>query len=586
MPPCGVSRGDRLSLTTPAHLYQQLQRLDGQSYGAYKALRGRYDFGDFTLHIDHVQGDPFAAPSRVRVVLPQRLAQFPRELWARPQRAIALADFLTRQFYQAIQRRSQPSGSGKSGLIGILRPSQAILNRSAAQVTETAVEVRFTVGLPALGRRIAGRQAADLLGQAIPQLVEQTLRYNALDPAQLQHHVDTAEDAEVLRGQLAHHGLVAFIADGAILPRRSGVDERPLVEGGIPFRSPDALRVTLTCPHAGAITGMGLPQGITLIVGGGYHGKSTLLRALEAGVYNHIPGDGRHQVVTDPAAVKVRAEDGRSIAGVDISPFIGRLPQGQSTQQFSTANASGSTSQAANIIEAMEAGATVLLVDEDTSATNFMIRDRRMQALIAKDREPITPFIDKVRSIYTDYGISTVLVMGGSGDYFDVADRVIALEEFCPQEVTERAKAIALAYPTQREREGSLRFGPLTPRWVQPDSIDPSQGHRRVNLKARAVDQLQIGTETIDLSAVEQLVEPGQVRAIAAAIVYAQTYRMTPTTPLAEVIAGVIADLDQQGLDALTEGPMGDLVSFRGLELAAALNRLRTLRVQPEKARS
>ncbi|MGB5973649.1 MAG: P-loop domain-containing protein, partial [Nodosilinea sp.] len=337
------------------------------------------------------------------------------------------------------------------------------------------------------------------------------------------------------------------------------------------------LRVTLTCPHAGEVSGLGVGRGITLIVGGGYHGKSTLLRAIEAGVYNHVPGDGRHQVVSDPAAVKVRAEDGRSIAGVNISPFVGSLPQGKSTKTFSTPNASGSTSQAASIIEAIEAGATALLVDEDTSATNFMIRDRRMQALVAKDREPITPFIDKVGQLYADYSISTVLVMGGSGDYFDVADTVIAMDEFVPQDVTQRARTIAAAFKT-RNCEGGSVFGPLTPRTVKPDSIDPSQGKRSVKLRARDVDQLQIGAEAIDLTAVEQLVEPGQVRAIAQAIVYAQRHRMTTTTPLAEAIAAVMADIERHGLDSLTEWPTGDLVCFRGLELAAAINRLRSLK--------
>jgi predicted ABC-class ATPase len=284
-------------------------------------------------------------------------------------------------------------------------------------------------------------------------------------------------------------------------------------------------------------------------------------------------------VVTHGEAVKVRAEDGRSIAGVDISPFIGSLPQGKSTTDFSTPNASGSTSQAANIVEAMEAGAQVLLVDEDTSATNFMIRDRRMQALITKDREPITPFIDKVRQLYDDYGISTVLVMGGSGDYFDVADTVIAMDEFCPLEVTARAQAIAQQYQTERDREGGAQFGHLKPRIVDPGSIDPSQGKRSVKLRARDVDRLQIGGEDIDLSAVEQLVEPGQVRAIAEAIVYAQSYHMGAHQPLPTILAAVMADIEQYGLDCLSEWPMGDLVSFRGIELAAALNRLRTLRV-------
>ncbi|PSR15813.1 ATPase [filamentous cyanobacterium CCP3] len=564
-------------MTTQETLYDQLYRLDGQGYGAYKSLKGEYDFEDFTLCIDHVQGDPFAAPSRVRVVVPQAVAGFPQNLWEQPCRAIALADYLIRQFYRATPKHQRTSGSGKSGLIGIVRPSQAVLDRSAARVTAEAVELRFTVGLPAFGRRIAGRQAAEVLCGAVPALVTRTLRYKALDAASLGHHIDTVEDAEALRSQLSTHNLVAFVADGAILPRRSGIDERPLEHQAVPFTSPDSLRVTLACPHAGKVTGMGVPQGITLIVGGGYHGKSTLLRAIEAGVYNHMPGDGRHQVVTDPGAVKVRAEDGRSIAGVDISPFIGSLPQGKSTQQFSTPNASGSTSQAANIIEVIEAGATALLVDEDTSATNFMIRDRRMQALIAKDREPITPFIDKVQQLYTDYGISTVLVMGGSGDYFDVADTVIAMDDFVPQDVTEQARAIAADIKTERDREGGQSFGTLTPRIIQPNSIDPSKGHHSVKLRARDVDQLQIGTEAIDLSAVEQLVESGQVRAIAEAIVYAQRYHMTATTPLAEAIAAVMTDIAQYGLDCLTEWPMGDLVYFRGLELAAAINRLRTL---------
>ena len=567
-------------MTTDRVLFDQLQRLDGQSYKAYKSLKGEYDFANFTLMIEHVQGDPFAAPSRVRVIVPQQVAQFPASLRNTPCRTTALEDFLTRAFYRATRHRERQSGSGKSGLVEIVRPSQAILKRTAATVTGNDVELRFTVGLPAFGRRIAGRQAASLLCTSVPDLVQQTLLYDALDTAALRRHVDTAEDADGLRQQLADRGLIAFVADGAILPRRSGVDDQPLQDQAIPFRAPESLQVTLTCPHAGEVTGLGIPAGITLIVGGGYHGKSTLLRAIEAGIYNHIPGDGREQVVTHPAAVKVRAEDGRSIAGVDISPFIGSLPQGKSTTEFSTPNASGSTSQAANIMEAIEAGAKVLLVDEDTSATNFMIRDRRMQALIAKDREPITPFIDKVRQLYLDHSISTVLVMGGSGDYFDVADTVIAMDEFHPQDVTEQAKAIARQYQTDRHREGGKQFGAINPRVIDPRSIDPSQGKRSVKLKVRDVDQLQIGAEDIDLSAVEQLVEPGQVRAMAEAIVYAQGRHMSRQASLPEVIAAVIADVEKDGLDCLSEWPLGDLVSFRGIELAAAINRLRTLRVK------
>ncbi|MEM6592900.1 MAG: ABC-ATPase domain-containing protein, partial [Cyanobacteria bacterium P01_C01_bin.73] len=513
------------ALPSEKALRQTLNRLDGQNYKAYKSIKGRYLFADFTLQIDHVQGDPFAAPSQVRVFISQSAAQFPVALFQSSSRQTALEDFLIRQFDQGTRQFSLPfsphRGSGKSGLIAISLPSQAILPRTAAFVDQQQIEVRFTVGLPAFGRRIAGRQAVDTLCETLPKIVQRSLRYSSLNPDAIRRHVETAEDADWLRSQLAAHNLIGFVADGAVLPRCSGVDERPL-DNAIAFQSPDSLRVSFNRPNGGKITGMGIPRGITLIVGGGYHGKSTLLRAIEQGVYDHIPGDGREWVVSDPRAVKIRAEDGRSVAGVNISPFINCLPQGRSTEQFSTTNASGSTSQAASTIEAIAAGATSLLVDEDTAATNFMIRDRRMQALIAKAKEPITPFIDKIDQLYRERGISTLLVMGGSGDYFEVAHTVIAMENYKPADLTAAAKAIAKTYATHRTAEGGKTFGPVTPRRIDPRSLDPSKGKREVNLKVRRVDQIGFGSDEIDLSAVEQLIESGQLRAIAAAMVYAQ----------------------------------------------------------------
>jgi predicted ABC-class ATPase len=418
-----------------------------------------------------------------------------------------------------------------------------------------------------------------MLCDDIPQIVDQAIKYQSLDADAIKHHVETVEDADWLRQHLVERGLVAFIADGAILPRRSGVDDQPLSADAVAFRTPESLIVEFTCPNRGSITGMGIPSGVTLIVGGGYHGKSTLLRAIELGVYNHIPNDGRELVVTHPAAMKIRAEDGRSVAGVDISPFINQLPQGRSTRQFSTTNASGSTSQAANIIEALEADARLLLVDEDTAATNFMIRDRRMQQLIAKDKEPITPFIDKVRQLYTDYDVSTILVMGGSGDYFDVADTVIAMENFQPQDVTEKAKAIAQQHTMERTPEGGNQFGQITPRVPLPESIDPSRGQREVKLKVRDVDEVVFGTEEINLAAVEQIVEAGQLRAIAEAIVYAKEQYINGRSALPEILDCVMADIESEGLDVLSTLPKGDFVLFRRFELAAALNRLRSLKI-------
>ena len=557
-------------------LNSTLLKLDNASYKAYKDLRGSYQFEDFTLSIDRVQGDPFAAPSQLRAIVPQTVANFPAQLYNSKSREVGLRDYIARQFSRSAKQLSSHRGTGKSGLIAIISLGQEVLERTAVFIDSRQLEIRFVVGLPARGRRILGRQAVAMLCEDLPKIVTEIL-YKSLDSKAIQQHVETVEDADWLRQQLPQRNLVAFVADGAILPRRSGVDARPLLDA-VAFQSPPSFEVEFDCPNRGMLKGMGIPTGISLIVGGGYHGKSTLLKAIELGIYNHIPGDGREYVVANPSGVKIRAEDGRSIAGVDISPFINRLPQGHSTKHFSTTNASGSTSQAANIIEAIEAGTQLLLIDEDTSATNFTIRDRRMQALIAKEKEPITPFIDKVRQLKDEYDISTILVMGGSGDYFDVADRVIALQDYLPQDVTERAKAIAQQYVTKRNTEGGKSFGTIKPRIPLFESIDPSRGKREVKLTSRGVDEIVFGTEEIDLSAVEQIVDTGQLKAIAMAIVYAKkTYRQLT---LSEILERVEEDIAESGMDVLSNFPQGDLTHFRPLELAAAFNRLRSLQIK------
>ena len=604
-------------MNTKEDLRQKLLDLDNRGYKAYKDILGTYTFEDFTLIIDYVQGDPFAAPSKFRVHIPPSVAGFPPELYKTPIREIALRDYLTRQFDRNGRDTSSRRGTGKSGMIAITKMGQEVLERTSASfiyvappapkptgtnpalqrarpmpsTKEKGVEIRFFVGLPARGRQILGRQAAAMICDDIPLIVERSLKYKNLDSEICKRHVETVEDADWLRQQLAEKGLVAFIPNGAILPRRSGIDRRPLQADVVPFQSPASLEVEFNRPNHGEIKGLGIPKGITLIVGGGYHGKSTLLNAIELGVYNHISGDGREFVATSSAAVKIRAEDGRSVAGVDISPFINQLPQGRSTIEFSTENASGSTSQAANIMEALEvivapensvsdADSAVLLVDEDTAATNFMIRDRRMQALIAKEQEPITPFIDKVRQLYTDYGVSTILVMGGSGDYFDVADTVIAMENFQPQELTEKAKEIAAEFTTGRTTEGGEQFGHIRPRIPVAESLDPSRGRRDVRVKVRDVDEVTFGTEDVDLSAVEQLVSKDQLRAIAAAMVYARKQYINGENTLSQILDRVMADIAEKGLDVITPFPQGDLAMFRRFELAAAINRVRTLEMK------
>ena len=561
-------------------LNQLLRRIDGQGYKAYQSLaRQTFLFPGFTLIADYVQADPYAPPSRFRLRAPQHLAGFPGDLFSSRLRQVALRDYLVRRFDRAIVDAAGRPGDATTGGLFVGRPGQEILERSACQVNEEFVELRFFVSLPTSGRRILGGAAARLLTETLPDVATSALRYSNLDEPQVRRHVECAEDADALRAGLDDPGIVAFVADGAVLPRRTGVDDRHMVSA-VPFRSPSSLRLTAEVPNRGPVTGMGVPRGVTLIVGGGYHGKSTLLRALERGVYSHVPDDGRDLVVTERTAVKIRAEDGRSVAGVDISPFISSLPGGSEPGRFDTQNASGSTSQAANIAEALESGSRLLLLDEDTSSSNFMVRDRRMQALVPKHREPITPFVDKVRWLYDELGVSTILVMGGSGDYLDVADTVIAMEEFVPREVTSEAKEVARMHPTGRVPEGTEHSRGISGRVPMADSVDARKGKRQVSVRARGTRSLQLGQDEIDLSRVEQLVEDGQVKAMGHAIAYMRARYMNGRSSLRAMLDSLERDLQHEGLDAICDIPFPtDLVYFRPQELAAAINRVRSLRV-------
>ncbi len=571
-------------------LRQVLSQIDGKGYKAYKKLQGKcFYYPDFELKFYYVQGDPFAAPSQLAVRIPQKTAGFPRETYQPKTRAIALADYLSRIFYSYIGKISSGRrGSGKSGDFRLDRPGQEVLERSSVVVNEDFVEARIFAGMPAAGRRILGQEAAQMLLEELPELVKRSLLFANLSSNRLLNHVYTVEDQEALRKQLLPKDLIAFVADGSILPRRSGVDQKPLApDKAVAFQAPPELAVELDRPHAGRVRGMGIPAGVTLIVGGGYHGKSTLLRALERGVYNHISGDGREGVVTHSTAFKIRAEDGRRVEKVNINPFINNLPFGQDTRSFSSEEASGSTSQAANIVEALEAGTQVLLMDEDTSATNFMIRDMRMQLLVAKDQEPITPFIDKVQQLYRELGVSSVVVIGGAGDYFDVADTVLMMEAYRPREVTAEAKEIACRYPNNRNPEGGDAFGELQDRVPQPESINPSKG-RKVKIKARGEEELQFGHEEIDLHCLEQIVDPGQTRAIGELIFFAlKEKHIDGKNSLKEIVDLLGSLLDKNGLEMASPNPKqprGDYVRPRSLEIAAALNRLRTLAVKINKS--
>jgi len=569
-------------------LRDECRRIDGRQYPAYKELKGRWELGGVLLSIDHVQGDPYAAPSRLRLRVQTGLAG----LVSDPDARLAAEDWLLRRFAEALPERrdqdrggdhrrggdrargGQRRGSGKSGEIGIYRPGPEVVERSAVRLlSDGRAEVRFSAGLPAGGRRILGRQAAALLMEDIPRAAD-ALREAQDDPG-LAAHVTSVKVQRALRRQLQARALIAFIADGAVLPRASGVAQSPLA-GAVPFAAPASLRVTLDGPD-GPIPGMGVPAGVTLIVGGGFHGKSTLLTAIQRGHMDHVPGDGRERVVTREDAVKIRAEDGRKVTGVDISPFLRELPGGRSTAPFFTDDASGSTSQAAAIVEAAEAGAGVLLIDEDTSATNLLVSDERMRQLIPRDREPITPFVERVRQVHEVWGLSTVMVVGGVGDYLAVADAVILMDAFRPVDVTAKAKALAGPTPTPPDA-----LGPVRARVPVRASLDPEGARGRGKIRSRDARRLEYGGDEVELAAVEQVLDPAHAATLGHALRLIYEEIADDERDVRGVLNRLMAVLDAEGVEALSvwEAPPGNLIRPRRHEVAAALSRLRSLQVR------
>lgn len=567
-------------MTTAQELRNTLRELDRKGYPAYKALKGSYSFANYNFFIEHVQGDPFAAPSQVSLRVSLTKAAFPEYALKDSVTKTALADLLLRQFERQVHRFSfQAKGSGKSGLIEVTHCGQEILSRSACEITDKDIILRFYIGFPANGRSINAGELERIFFEFLPVCVEKSLYCKNLDAKQIEACIFLAEDQQYIRSRLEEMNLTAFVADGAVLPRESGISQKPM-KAALPFQSPDSLRVFLTLPHKGKITGMGVPKGITLIVGGGYHGKSTLLAALQLGVYNHLAGDGREYVITNDTALKLRSEDGRFIKDVDISLFINGLPNKKDTRSFSTEDASGSTSQAAGIVEGMEAASQVFLLDEDTSATNFMVRDAFMQRVIQPDKEPITPFLHRARDIYEKSGISTILVAGSSGSFFHIADTVIQMDSYTPVDITDSVKALCNDYPLDNhsdypldnhldyslsDEKPSSYAAPSGRRVMTKDS---SGAVRRRDYRTGAVKndepgQLKIkilgknafllGRQTVELGCLEQLIDSEQTAALALMLKYAVEHCIDGKKTLGDIVKDLEKLLETQGFSAFFE---------------------------------
>ncbi len=564
-----------ITMKTSLELRNHLKSIDHRGYPAYKDLKGQYDFKDYVLSIDHVQGDPFASPSRLSVWVKKEKAGFPADFYNTPEKRVTMQDHLTRLFAKWVAGGSfQAKGSGKSGLLSVSRCGQQVLERTALRVKDGDVTLRFEAGFPANGRTINARELDKMLFDILPDCVRKSLYYSNIDKNKLKTAICLCEDQQYIREQLPKLGLCAFLANGVILPRESGVSERPM-KGAVAFASPESLQVTLKLPNRGEVSGMGIPKGITLFVGGGYHGKSTILQALQNGVYNHIGGDGRELVITDSSAFKLRAEDGRSITGVDISPFIKNLPNKKDTVHFSTEDASGSTSQAANLMEALEGGSSLILIDEDTSATNFMVRDQLMAQVISSGEEPITPFISRVRGMYEDLGVSSIIVAGSSGSFFHVADTIIQMKEYVPIDITKKEKEAASGYPAEADGGRFPAFN--ASRRPKPDAA--LRKDDRLKIKTMGTSEISLSRENVELRYLEQLKDQEQSAALAHLLKYAQLKMMDGKKDLRQIGDFLENQLDQKGLESLFD--RGDvsaqLARPRKQEILACINRYRRL---------
>ncbi|WFD31051.1 hypothetical protein MSPP1_002081 [Malassezia sp. CBS 17886] len=586
-------------LGTIAELEASLHRLEGRPYGAYHDLEGAWVFAGFTFILDRAQSDPYAAPSKARIRIPHGSAGFPASMYSSHVRQVAMADYLLRALFAncTSHRFHEKLGSanwsgGKGGQLEVDRPGQQVLERTAVVVDTACIEVRFLVGLPARGRNIMGGFAATVLCKNVPVLVEESLVAGSLDLASMSAHIDCVEDQEALRAQLGGLGLVGFVANGAILPRASGASELPLAPPAcVPFESPASQEVELHVPHRGAVRGLGIRRGaIYMCVGGGYHGKSTFLAALSLGSYNHVRGDGREFVSTVDTTYSVGSEDGRAVQKVDISPFITNLPNGTDTGSFSTMNASGSTSCAAALMEAREIGAELLLCDEDSTASNFLVRDAAMQELVPV--EPITPLVARAKELVDQTGSTLVLVCGSSSAFLPLAHAVLQLDAYRMLDVTERVQQVlathqvdmvsASAAPdlfapdTQSRRARELVLGSLAP---------PG----KTSTRSRILIQYGADQE-LSLRTIPQLVHTSQTRAIESLLrrwgegtdlVVKQGLAPAPAIGLRPLVTSLGALMSRDGVEVIMEAGRQDgfLARPRAIDVAAAdltpVNRLR-----------
>lgn len=442
-----------------------------------------------------------------------------------------------------------------------------LLTDGVERALQKCLCIRMQVQLPY--RKV--RKAVQMMCRDLPDAVDSLLAN--FDIVNLQKAIALAQKQSAIREWLRGSDYCAFIANGSILPRAKGTDG-PMV-GAVPFRSTPDDEIDVC-----GVRGMGIKKGVTVITGGGYSGKSTLLDAIAAGIYDHALGDGRELCITDDSAVTISAEDGRSVKHVNISPFIRWLPGGD-TYDFSTDHASGSTSQAANIMEAVDAGAKLLLVDEDRSATNFMIRDRMMKELIEK--EPITPFTDRANELHTEHGVSTILVIGGSGEYLSIADKIYMMEDYQIHDVTEKAQNICRSYGVATQLPESAHWAQSRTLYSDHFSSYP-EGSGTEKLQVADMGFIMIGDERIDVRGLHDIVSQRQLNALGFMLRHLEIANNDRKIDIEKKVNALYLRIKEEGLDFLYSSFFTTCERFfdlpRKQELLAVVNRMRKIHIE------
>ena len=576
-------------------LKKLIQSISDHPFQSIRKLTGNFQFPLFSFNFIKIQGSPGANPASIATVKVSLAdSELPGKFLDSSVSRLAVADFLIRRFNQGIAKYArQNRGKDGSGSFHTIEFGQKMLKRDSVLFSEQAIELRFIFSLPAKGSgggRFDAEQAWLMFEQELTVIVEYTLYYKAYDQASkklLQQYLDIQYNRQYIKHFMEQNSLCVFINNGARLPRISGVDDRPVLGADIiSFQSPALTQIEIPLSSGNIILGMAIKEGITCITGGGYHGKSTLLQAILSGVYAHIPGDGREYIVTREDAVFIRAEEGRSIRNVNISPFISQLPNGVSTEQFSSDNASGSTSQAASIIESIESGSRFLLFDEDTCATNLLFRDELIKKVVDPANEPITPLYSTVRSIWKQHGVSMIFVVGGLGSFLQKADTCLLMDNYQCMDITNKVREVL----GNVAEETPVRFSFDVRRYLSTDNFAPSyinnrlkkQLSKRIKNLRNAPRQLEYGMDLINLEALPQIVEAPQLLSVGYCllILHQEMQKQKNEAQTIEYwLQWLYKKLDQQGLSFLQPDYPGTLSLPRKYEIAAAINRTRSLKI-------